>query len=301
MNTTVCLIASIIACIVGSITKKYFSEGFENRELVRHVFNAVISIVAAVVLFLWGGIQSLSVFTVVLGIVFGIITALQLISNLKAMELGPWSYTSVITSLAMLIPTLSGAIFWNEHIKPNQIIGIIFMVVCFVLSVDKNSDVKKANLKWLLYCLVAFATSGLIGVMQKIHQTSSHKDELNGFLVMAFAVSFVYSAVNVAMIYLKRGKREKNQAQVEGENKKKLYTLLSFAIMIICGVCTAMNHKLNLYLSGAMDSAVFFPVFNGSVLVLTVVMAVVLFRERLSLKKWIGVIFGSIAVMLLVL
>lgn len=301
MNTTVCLIASIIACIVGSITKKYFSEGFADRELVRHVFNAVISIVAAVVLFLWGGIQSLSVFTVVLGVVFGIITALQLISNLKAMELGPWSYTSVITSLAMLIPTLSGAIFWNEDITLIQIIGIIFMVVCFVLSVDKNSDVKKANLKWLLYCLVAFATSGLIGVMQKIHQTSSHKDELNGFLVMAFAVSFVYSAVNVAMIYLKRGKREKNQVQFEGENKKKLYTLLSFALMIICGVCTAMNHKLNLYLSGAMDSAVFFPVFNGSVLVLTVVMAVVLFRERLSLKKWIGVIFGSIAVMLLVL
>ena len=118
---------------------------------------------------------------------------------------------------------------------------------------------------------------------------------------MAFAVSFVYSAVNVAMIYLKRGKREKNQAQVEGENKKKLYTLLSFALMVVCGVGTAMNHKLNLYLSGAMDSAVFFPVFNGSVLVLTVVMAVVLFHERLSLKKWIGVIFGSIAVMLLVL
>ena len=56
--------------------------------------------------------------------------------------------------------------------------------------------------------------------------------------------------------------------------------------LAVGGVLQAVNHKLNLYLSGVMDSAVFFPIVNGGGLVLTTLLAVPLFRERLAGRQW---------------
>ena len=69
--------------------------------------------------------------------------------------------------------------------------------------------------------------------------------------------------------------------------------------MIAGGVCVALNNKYNLYLSGVMDSAVFFPIVNGGGLLLATLAAVLLFRERLSKKQWIGVFFGIASVVFL--
>ena len=71
------------------------------------------------------------------------------------------------------------------------------------------------------------------------------------------------------------------------------------AIMIVSGVCVAVNNKFNLYLSGVMDSAVFFPIVNGGGLVLATLSAVILFKEKLSTKQWIGVILGITSVVFL--
>jgi drug/metabolite transporter (DMT)-like permease len=48
-----------------------------------------------------------------------------------------------------------------------------------------------------------------------------------------------------------------------------------------------------------MDSAVFFPLVNGGHLVLTTLSAVVFFREKLTVKQWIGVGVGILSVLCL--
>ena len=56
---------------------------------------------------------------------------------------------------------------------------------------------------------------------------------------------------------------------------------------------------MNLYLSGVMDSAVFFPIVNGGGFVLATIAAVLLFKEKLSTKQWIGVVLGIASVVFL--
>ena len=70
-------------------------------------------------------------------------------------------------------------------------------------------------------------------------------------------------------------------------------------IMLVNGICVAINNKFNLYLSGVMDSAVFFPIVNGGGLVLTTLAAVLLFREKLSKKQWVGIVLGITSVVFL--
>jgi multidrug transporter EmrE-like cation transporter len=94
-------------------------------------------------------------------------------------------------------------------------------------------------------------------------------------------------------------KKEKTPIFAKTEDGKLDY--VAFSIPILIGVMTAVNHKLNLYLSGVIPSAVFFPIVNGGGLVLTTVSAVLIFGERISARQWIGVGFGVVSVIFLCL
>ncbi|MBE6731341.1 MAG: hypothetical protein E7564_06610 [Ruminococcaceae bacterium] len=293
MNDTILLIISMAACLSGALFKKVLTDKYESGKVVNHIYNAIVSFVAAICLLVVSNINGVSVFTVLLALAFGLVTALQSITFLQALEHGPLSYTSVIMTLSTIIPALSGAIFWQEVIVPVQIVGIVLMMACFVLSVDTSGEKKKANTKWLIYCAVAFLCTGAIGVMQKVHQTSEYKMELDAFLVIAFVFSFIYSGINWFIL-----SRNKNNTENKS-GKPSVLTLIPFILMVISGVCVAANNNLNLYLSGVIDSAVFFPIVNGGHLVLTTVTAVIFFKEKLSVKQWIGIFLGIVSVVLL--
>ena len=128
--------------------------------------------------------------------------------------------------------------------------------------------------------------------MQKIHQSSLFKGEINEFLILAFLLSSCFSLVLSLWIYAKRGK-----SQQERTTKKDRQRLLF--IVPLCAVGVAVNNKLNLSLSGVIDSAVFFPIVNGGSLLLSVLAAFVLFKERPTQRQWLGIAMGTLAVILL--
>ncbi len=299
------LAISMAACLGGSLIRKIYSDKFSGSALARNVYNAVSTGIAAIALAVMAicfygltSLSSVSLFTIMLAVAFGVITALQQLMMLKAFEVGPFAYTSVITSLSMLIPTLSGAlIFKTETISQLQYIGIALMVVCLVLSVDtkKGAEEKKASFKWILFCGGSFIFCGLIGVMQTWHQSNAeHKDELNVFLVIAFVIACAYSTL-MSLISLK-----KEPKKTDGEsNRFPFFAIMPLLIVAVAGICGAMNNMFNLYLVGKMKTAVFFPIVNGGGLILTTLSALVIFREKLSIKQWIGMAFGVAAVFLL--
>ena len=292
MSNYLLLAFSMTACLLGGIFKKYCGSKFENKQAMYHGFNAVTFVTCAISLIIAGGIGKISIYTLLMGTAFGIITALQSVFTLKAYEKGPFSYTSVIASLSTIIPTLSGAMFWNESISKTQISGIILMIFCFICSVDFKNDEKSTNKSWLLYVFFVFVTTGLIGVMQKIHQTSEYKNELNGFLIIAFVISFVYSLISWQII-------TKNPQKYGFVKSKTDFSAKMIIIMIISGICIAINNKVNLKLSGEMDAAVFFPTVNGGGLILSTLASVIIFREKLTIAKWAGVVIGITSVVLL--
>jgi len=154
---------------------------------------------------------------------------------------------------------------------------------------------------------VAFLATGGIGVMQKVHQSSVHKGELNAFLIIAFAVSALLSLI-VAPCISRLDKKATAPTSESDENASQRGAfdkwlckngLFLLTLMLISGATVAVNNKFNLYLSGVMDSSVFFPIVNGGGLVLTTLAAVVLFREKLTKKQWLGIAVGILAVLLL--
>lgn len=288
MNSIILLIISMAVCLLYSILKKVLIDQYADGIRSHYYNSAVLSGVAAIGLLIASDSLKCSLFSVLLGILFGAVTFGQQVMSLKAMERGPLCYTSVLISLSTLITALSGAIFWDETISEIQIVGIVLMLGCLVLSVDFKSAEKKASFQWFGYCLAAFLCSGSIGILQKIHQKSPHKEELDSFLVIAFGV--IALAATVLVLLTKKTK---------STGKKSIYTLLPTLILIISGVCVAANNKLNLYLSGVIDSAIFFPLVNGGGLMLTILAALILFRERPTLQQWGGILLGIVSIVFL--
>lgn len=285
----VCLIFALAAALISELVKKCFSMKFANGAFERHVYNAVTSVTILIVLFLWGGMGKTSLFTVVLGSVFGVVNALVQIMMFKAMELGPWSYTYVIASLSTLISALSGVMFFGEHLSLAQVLGIIMMCMCLVLSVEPDTENKQGSLRWFLYSMATFFLWGAVGVMQKFHQVSQYKEELNAFLIIAFTVCFVFSAAAAVIVRKKETYRKKTE----------LTKAIWIAVMVIGGISYGVGSKLNLYLAGTMDSAVFFPIINGGTLILVVLTAFAIFKERPTGKQWIGILVGILSVIFL--
>ena len=291
MENGILLTVSLVAALGGSIFKKLYTNR-DSRLSGSFAYTAVGCLVAAAVLFAWGGFGKASLFTVLLGVLFGAVTALQGVTNMAALQVGPLSYTTVIISFSTLISALSGVLFFGESIGLWQIIGIVLMLASFALANGGENGGKRANLRWLLLCVVAFLATGAIGVMQKVHQSSAFKEELNAFLVIAFGVSAFLSGVVALLLRKKESGSEENRNDRGG-------MMLLFLLMLISGVCVAVNNKLNLYLSGVIDSVIFFPVVNGGGLVLTTLASLLIFKERLRTKQWIGILLGIASVLCL--
>lgn len=266
-------------------------------------YNAVCTLIAGIVILTWGGISGSSTFTIAMGAAFGVLTAVQGITNLLAVQTGPLSYTTVIVTFSTVISALSGYMFFGEDLTWSHIVGMILMLLSFVFATTKSKDEQKFNWRWLIYSLVAFLTTGMIGIMQKIHQSSAYKDQLNLFLIVAFVVSAILCGI-FSILLMKKEKRElasKIEAEASSETYKSSRGLkiLLLLIMIGSGICIAANNKLNLYLSGVVDSAVFFPLVNGGGLIMTTVMAFIVFREKFTKKQWCGLILGILSVFFL--
>lgn len=274
---TVISISSVVLqnCLFNNICKKELTT---KDHIYR--FNMIMYAVC-IVLFgiaVLGG--QVSFFTVALGLLFGVVTALSNFYKMRALTSGPMHITLLVTTSSMVIPTMSG-IFFGERFSLLKLILVVILIGFIYLSFDKT-DNKKTNKKWLFFCVLAFVFQGSIGVLQKIHQFSEYKGELNGFLFVAFVCSLIYSAIRA----------QKNYREL---NFKKKHIVLA----IMCGLCIYTMNFLNLKLSGLLPSQLFFPLVNGSAIFLSSLMSVLIFKEYLSKKQTVGLVGGITSLILI--
>lgn len=296
MNTFLLVFSIFMNLLCCGILRNDFCKKEVENALDLQSFNALSSICSAATLaliaVLSGSMSLPSVYTLLLSILFGIATALNTIFHMRALETGPLSYTSVITFSSMVIPALSGLFFFGESVSVGQYIGIALMLVSIACSVDTRKDTGKVStsLRWLLFCLGAVLTSGSVGIMQKVHQNSSYKEELSVFLVLAFLFSTAYSLV-MALALRKKGLT----LTVTRGTKRKKYVLYG----VVCGVGFALCNQINMYLAGAMEAILFYPTVNGGGMLLTSAAGLVLWKEQLNRRQWFGIIIGAVAIFLL--
>ena len=287
-------IISMIACCAGGFARAYYSKRITSSSKDYNLFNATVSIIAAILLFVLGGFDTrISSFTLIMGVLFGVITMSNTVLTSIAINLGPLSYSYVIIYSSTIITALSGYLFWDEPLTILKVIGIFLMFICCVFANQKESQNKKATAKWLLVCILNAFTSAGVGLMQKTHQSSAYREELNMFLVVAFFVSALASFV----FFIAASFKKKSFAvEYNGNLTAKKLVSAVVVIFVITGIGVSINNAFNLYLTGVVPSAIFFPIANGGIIVFNILVSFLFFREKLTGKQWLGLLFGISAI-----
>ena len=125
--------------------------------------------------------------------------------------------------------------------------------------------------------------SGAMGIMQKIQQNSSVKDERGSFLFLAFITA---SAISVIGVIFAKDK--------ELHTKKKILIIPASA-----GICFALCNLINTHLVGILPSAVFFPMLNIGAIFASLILGVALYHERVTKKDALILSLGAVAILLI--
>ncbi len=223
----------------------------------------------------------ITLYSVLLGLAFGIVTMLSNFSKITALAKGPMHITILVTTSSMIIPALSGVVMFGEKFSIGKTFAILLLIFFIYISLKKDKS-SSFNKDWILYCVLAFIFQGAIGIIQKIHQSSSHKDELFVFLAVSFLFSCIFS-----------------KCLSFGGKEKLKFTKKEYIFAFLCGICTFTMNYINLKLSGIIPSQIFFPLVNGGSIVLTSLVSVFIFKEKLSKRQTIGLIGGIISLILI--
>ena len=288
-------IISVSTTIIAQTINAQFSKKNDGGVKMLFLRNTIFMFLIGLAIFALNGfVIKVSIFTLIMGLLFGLMTMLSNATMLQAYSYGPYGYTSVIVTLSTVITALSGYLFWGERFGIYKVIGITLMVFCFIFAVEnKPGDTKKANLKWFIFSIASMLFSAVLGILQKIHQSSEYKGELTGFLVIAF----LFSTLLYFIPFLVLKKQAEKPVFFISKKSTTNFILITVLGAIVAAICNCSNS----YLAGVVDSAIMFPIVNGMPLMAGILVSFVLFKEKISKKQSVGLIIGLISIVFLCL
>lgn len=251
------------------------------------LYNALCSAVTCIALIIAGkGIGQIAMYPFLLSIVYAAALVTSYQTLILAMREGPMSYTVLISTCGMIIPTLFGTFAYHEVVSVLQVIGFILMPIGFYFGANPKKS-EKVTVKWAKYVFTCFFSNGMQGVLQKVLIRSDYSQQNGMFLASAFFIATVI----LCIIYLLQKEKTK-----EGKNFPKKY-----ATSVIVGALDAFQHKVNIVLSGVLPSIICYPVINGGGIAGATIVSVVLFKEKMDKKQKIGFVICVLSIILMCL
>ncbi len=212
-------------------------------------------------------------------------TAFQVLYTV-ALTIGPVSLTVLIINFSVLIPTALSVFALGDKLFFTQMVGIMFLIVSMLLSVNRTEGEKKANKKWLILTVTCLLVNGAGSCIQKLfYQTETAKKILNSdntYLVFIY----IFSSVLALFIYL--------FCSHTGEKEKSTFWFsknVAFYAMAV-GVVIAIFQKLYMMGNKLIDGSFMFPTYYGLQSLGMSLIGIILFKDKLTLKQKTGILFG---------
>lgn len=205
-------------------------------------------------------------------------------------QCGPMSVTSVITNACVALPIAVGCIFYREVMTVFQILGCVLLGITFLLSGLGGKEKRGATEpKWYLLVALAFVANGMGAVLLNIYGRVAASGERNAFLTVGYGVASVLYLLIHKMEAAKTGK----------VTWKAFFKPLLPVLILLSAMGGFVGNGLLMSLNTAMPASVLYPMVNGGIGVIVAIVSCVFFREKLTGQKFLAIITGLGAIVLL--
>ncbi len=192
--------------------------------------------------------------------------------------------TSLSSKLSVVLPILAGVIMLGERLNFVATTGIVLALVALVLVLEKKKESgEKNNRSWLLPVCIFFGT-GTGDILMKITEQQNSGDDLGFMIAFIYFVALIFGII-IVIWDLVRGKSKWQWKSALGG--------------IGLGVINFFSTSSVYHAMRSFDNVVLFPIYNIGVVSLTAVVGWLVFKEKLTLKNYIGLIIAVIAVILI--
>ena len=192
--------------------------------------------------------------------------------------------TSLSSKLSVVLPILAGVIMLGERLNFVATMGIVLALVALVLVLGgKKESGNKNNRKWLLPVFIFFGT-GTGDILMKITEQQNTVGNLGFMIAFIYFVALVFGVIIVVWdIAIGKSKWQWKSA-VGGIGLGVINYFSTYSVY------NAMR---------CFDNVVLFPIYNIGVVSVTALVGWLCFKEKLTLKNYIGLVIAVIAVILI--
>ena len=279
----------IIACVplyvINSFCDKIISSKEQNKY--NYFYNAVKFLICSICMLPMLLFEKIPVFTLgslFCGIFCGVMYAISKTVMLKGYEKTSVTFMTLCHSSGMILPCIMGHFLWSERLSAISVLGIILAIISIVLLKGGNGDNKKFHFNGAIYGIIIFLTSAGVMISQKLMGIYFSEQSVSAYNFYSFVVPFLIISCFV---------RPKRLADARKKNKILACVCAlgsAVSLCVISFVMTALSEKV--------PSVLLFPLFNGLGIMLVCIGSVFVFKEKLTVKKMIGLALGVIGLCL---
>lgn len=196
------------------------------------------------------------------------------------------SVVSVATKMSVAIPVFFGIILYNESTGFIKITGIVLALAAVYLSSIKSREGIKIKKENLVFPLLVFIGSGIIDTMIKyLEVTYVAVNDVALFSTTIFAVAGVLGSIIII------SQAALGKLRIRGKN-------------ILGGIVLGIPNYFSIYFlvlalrQEGFESSTVFTINNVAIVLLSTLLGIILFKERLIPKNWIGIILAILSILL---
>lgn len=195
------------------------------------------------------------------------------------------SVASVASKMSVIIPVLFGVFIYNESVGIQKITGIVLALIAVYLTSVKSQENSTLNLSSIYLPILLFLGSGIIDTFSN-HFAPKGKMELFLSVIFGIAGSIGFIILGYKSIKLKHH-----------------FKLKSIPFGIILGIINycSMYFLLKALRVDGFESSSIFTINNVIIVTVSTLIGLVLFKESISKKNWIGISLALISTALVTL
>lgn len=230
----------------------------------------------------------------------GAANAIFLLSWLFSVKSGAYLFVDIcLTAGGIIIPCICGPLFFDGRITLLQYIGIIIMLLAVLVMNSYNSSItnKKMSTGNILLLLCVAISNGLIGVSEKFFAHYISVQNINCDLSLFSLLTFLFASIILLVALILVSKKQKSSiiSSLKSFPFKNLWIYL-----ILIAAFLFFNTYLTTLTNQYIDNTVLiYPLKFGSNLILSAIMAAVLFKEKINSRSILGMTLISISILLI--
>ncbi len=194
--------------------------------------------------------------------------------------------SSVASKMSLVIPVIAGVVLYSESLAGLKLLGVLLAITAVVLVALPKNRVEIER-KYLVLPFIIFLGSGLLDTGFKYVQTHQLEEQEIG--IFSSSLFLIAALVGLTVMIIRR--------LINGSTLEAKSIIAGFAL----GVPNyfSIHFILNALNLPNLESTVVFPVNNTGVVLLSTLLAIILFSEKISKLNWAGIILAVVSITLI--